>query len=353
VLADRVSKQKLMLTMQTASALLTIVIAYCVAADAALWTVFAAQLGIGIANALNAPAFQASMPLLVHRQDLPGAVSLNSAMINGTRVIGPVLAAILAVAGLSVSSIFLVNAATYLFFITALLIVRMPDVRSGNTTRGWRSLLIGVNTARHRLVLRRLLTGMFLFSLVCLVYIGLFPSVVRLNLDISPASTTYRWLYAVWGAGAFIGALSVGTFLSSVDRRVMIVRGFVGFGVALGVFSQLRGPELAFPVGFVLGFFYFMTATSITTTLQLNMKNTERATVMPLWFMVFGGTVPIGNLLFGVVIEWIGARAVLGFGAAFAFFLAWWVDLRRLPPSAFLAEADGGEPAAPARRRRT
>ena len=142
----------------------------------------------------------------------------------------------------------------------------------------------------------------------------------------------------------FFGAISVGTFLSQVDRKVLIHRGFLGFAVALGLFSQIRGPELAFPVGFVLGFFYFMTATAITTTLQLNMKNTERATVMPLWFMVFGGTVPIGNLVFGVVIEWVGARAVLGFGAGFALFLAWWVDLRRFPPSAFLAEEDGGEP---------
>jgi hypothetical protein len=59
--------------------------------------------------------------------------------------------------------------------------------------------------------------------------------------------------------------------------------------------------------------------------------------------MVFGGTVPIGNLVFGVVIEWIGVRAVLGFGAVFAVFLAWWVDLRRMPETAFLSEADGGE----------
>ena len=103
VLADRVSKQKLQLTMQSASVDASpSSIAYCVARDAALWTLFAAQLGIGIANALNAPAFQSSMPLLVHRQDLPGAISLNSAMMNGTRVIGPILAALLAVAGLSV-----------------------------------------------------------------------------------------------------------------------------------------------------------------------------------------------------------------------------------------------------------
>lgn len=343
VLADRVSKQKLQLTMQSASVALTIAIAWSVANDAALWTIFAAQLGIGIANAFNAPAFQASMPLLVHRQDLPGAISLNSAMINGTRVLGPVIAAILAVAGLSVASIFLVNAATYLFFIAALLIVRMPDVRSGNTDRGLKSLTVGLKIARDRLVLNRLLLGMFLFSLFSLVYIGLFPSVARLNFDIAPTSATYRWLYATWGAGAFLGALSVGTFLSSIDRKVLIVRGFTGFAISLAIFSQLRDQILPFPVGFVLGMFYFMTATAITTTFQLNMKNTERATVMPLWFMVFGGTVPIGNLLFGVVIEWVGARAVLGFGAAFALFLAWWVDLRRLPQSAFLPEEDGGE----------
>lgn len=354
VIADRVSKQKLQLTMQSVSVLLTIAIAFFIARHHALWTIFAAQLGIGIANALNAPAFQSSMPLLVHRRDLPGAISLNSAMMNGTRVAGPVLAAVLAVAGLSVSNIFLINAVTYLFFIASLLIVRMPDVRSGSTARGLKSLTVGLKIAKERLVLGRLLLGMFLFSLFSLVYIGLFPSIVRLNFGVAASSTTYRWLYATWGAGAFLGALAVGTFLIEIDRRLLIVRGFIGFAVSLFVFSQLRGPLLAFPVGFVLGFFYFMTATAITTTFQLNMKNTERATVMPLWFMVFGGTVPIGNLLFGVVIEWVGARAVLGFGAAFAVFLAWWVDLRRLPRSAFLPEEDGGEAfSAPTSSRRT
>ncbi|MEM9516872.1 MAG: MFS transporter [Actinomycetota bacterium] len=347
VLADRVSKQKLQLAMQIISALLTLLVALIVATNAALWTVFAVQLGIGIANALNAPAFQSTMPLLVHRQDLPGAISLNSAMINGTRVMGPVLAAILAAAGLSIAQLLLVNAATYLFFVAALLYVKMPEVRGVQTAKGWRVLLTGIGIARERAVLARLLLGMFLFSLFSLVYIGLFPSVARLNLDIDPTSNTYRWLYAVWGAGAFFGAIAVGTWFSKIDRKALIVRGFLGFAVLLAIFSQLRGPELAFPVGFMLGFCYFMTATAITTTLQLNLKNTERAQVMPLWFMVFGGTVPIGNLIFGVVIEWVGPRVVLGFGAAFAVFLAWWVDLRRMPRSAFLPEEDGGEPFRP------
>jgi MFS family permease len=342
-LADKVSKQKLMLAMQTLSLVLTLGTALLVARDSSLLWIFLVQAGIGTANALNAPAFQASMPLLVHRSDLAGAISLNSAMINGTRVMGPVLAAILAAFGLSVAWIFVINAATYLFFIAALILVKMPDVKADTAVRGWRQLGVGITIARNRLVLNRLLLGMFSFSLFSLIYVGLFPSVAELNFNIDADSPGYRWLYATWGFGAFFGAISVGTFLSRFHRRLLIVRGFTGFSISLAVFSQLRDQIAPFAVGFVLGFFYFMTATAITTSLQLNMKDGERASVMPLWFMVFGGTVPVGNLIGGVMFEIVGARTVLVVGAVWSMFLAWWLDLRRQPPSAFLSEADGGE----------
>lgn len=347
LLADKVSKQKLMLVMQAASAVLTLGTAWLVWQDSSVWAIFGVQFLIGTANALNAPAFQSSMPLLVHRQDLAGAISLNSAMINGTRVMGPVTAALLGVVGLSLSQIFLVNAFSYLSFIAALVLVTMPDIKAERKERGIRQLGIGVNIARERQVLGRLLLGMFSFSAISLAYIGLFPSVAELNFGIDADSSMYRWLYASWGAGAFAGALSVGTFLSRYHRRVLIVRGFTGIAIALAVFSQLRDQVSPFFVGALLGFFYFMTATAITTSLQLNMKDGERASVMPLWFMVFGGTVPVGNLIGGVLFEVIGARAVLGIGAVWALFLARWLDLRRLPPEAFLSEADGGEAPVP------
>ena len=342
-LADKVSKQRLMLSMQSISVVLTLGTAALVAVDASIWWIFLVQAGIGTANALNAPAFQASMPLLVHRSDLPGAISLNSAMINGTRVMGPVGAAVLGAIGLSIPWIFVINAGTYLFFIAALILVVMPDVKADTTVQGWRRLGVGITIARDRLVLNRLLIGMFSFSLISLIHVGLFPSVAELNFGIEARSPGYRWLYATWGLGAFFGAISVGTFLSRFHRRVLIVRGFTGFGLALAVFSQLRDSASPYVVGFVVGFFYFMTATAITTSLQLNLRDGERASVMPLWFMVFGGTVPIGNLIGGVLFEVVGVRAVLGVGAGWALFLAWWLDLRRQPPTAFLAAADGGE----------
>jgi hypothetical protein len=81
--------------MQAEQLVLTLVIAALVLGDATLLLLFLAQLGIGIGNALNAPAFQGTMPNLVPKEDLPGAISLNSVMINGSRVIGPTIAAVL------------------------------------------------------------------------------------------------------------------------------------------------------------------------------------------------------------------------------------------------------------------
>ena len=129
VLADRYPRRPYLVVMQAMQLVFSVVLAALVAGDAALWTLFATSLVIGIANALNAPAFQASIPLLVQRPDLPGAVSLNSVMINASRVLGPALAAVLALAGVSTSQLFLVNAGTYLFLIAALFAVHVPDVR--------------------------------------------------------------------------------------------------------------------------------------------------------------------------------------------------------------------------------
>ena len=154
---------------------------------------------------------------------------------------------------MSTAQIFTVNAATYVFFIVALLIVRMPDVRGTFTEVGWRRLLTGFHIVRERQVLSRLLLGMFLFSLFSLPFVGLFPSIAELNFGFDALGNQYRALYATWGLGAFFGAISVGTWLADVRRHTLIVRGFTGFAVVLAVFSQLRDSFLPYPVGFLLG----------------------------------------------------------------------------------------------------
>ena len=209
--------------------------------------------------------------------------------------------------------------------------------------RGWRRLASGVNVARRRRVVSRTVLTMFLFSLVCLPYIGLFPSVARLNLGLDPEAGGYKLLYIVWGLGAFFGALAVGTWLSRFDTRRLIPAGLLAFSVFLGLFAVASDLTVALPIAGGLGFVYFMTATALSSVFQQNLADHERGATMPLWFMVFGGTVPIGNLIGGPIMDAIGARWVLGAGALFAIWLAWWANLGRLRSDDFLPEEHGGE----------
>jgi MFS family permease len=330
ILADKLPRRAWLVTLQVVQIVFSLVLAAMVAANSPVWALILANVGVGAAFALTAPVLQASMPMLVGREDLPGAVSLNSTMMNGSRVIGPVIAGVLATWGVTASQLLVLNAGSYLFMVAALLAVHIPVARGDHPERGWRQVLTGVRIARERPIIGRLLVSMALFSFFCLPYVGLFPTVARLNFGIDPTTSTYQWLYATWGLGACAGALSIGTVLAHTDKRRLIPIGFLGFAASLAAYAVIREPAPAFVAGFVLGAFYFGTATAMVTVVQSSVADHERARVMALWFMAFGGTVPLGNILFGPVIDAVGARWVLLGGAACAVVLAWWTDLARL-----------------------
>ena len=198
--------------------------------------------------------------------------------------------------------------------------------------------MTGLRIARSRPVIGRLLVSLFTFSLLSLPYVGLFPAVARLNFGITKGSTAYEWLYAVWGLGAAAGGLAVGTVFVRVDKRRLIRLGFAAFAVFMAAFAVSRSPLGAFLAAPFLGAAYFGTTTAMNTVLQMNLADHERGRVMSLWFMSFGGTVPIGNIVFGPVIDAVGSRWVLLLGAAWAVVLAWWCDIARIEHAASAAE---------------
>jgi len=334
VIADRFDRRKWLIAMQFLQLAFSALLAPLAASDAPIWSIFLVALGVGVGNALNAPAWSAMLPTLVSREDIAGSVSLNSAMINGSRVVGPIIVAVLRSSGVSISQIFLINAVTYLFVVGALVRTQIPAPVKVQHAQGWRQLTAGVGIARRNPAVWRLLTTLFTFSLVSLPYVGLFAAVVRLNFGVTKNSTTYEWLYATWGFGACFGGLAIGTVFVQWDKRTLIRYGFAGFAVALAAFAAVREPIGAFLVAPLLGFAYFATTTSMNTVLQSRLADHERGRVMSLWFMAFGGTVPLGNLLFAPAIDAIGARWVLLAGAVWALFLAWWCDIERLDRSA-------------------
>ena len=329
VIADSVDRRTWLSSMQTVMLVFSLVLAALARIDAPIWALFLAQLGVGIGGALNMPAWSALLPSLVPPADLPGAMSLNSTLINGSRVIGPILVALFSPLGAQAWHFFVFNAATYLLVVWALQRTTV-STHQRDSSRGWQRFTFAFRVARDRPVVRRLILTLALYSLISLPYIGLFPAVAELNFGIDDASAAYKWLYATWALGAALGGLALGTIFVGRDPRVMIRWGFAANAVAMVGFAASRSAVPAFIMGFAVGVSYFFTTTAMSTVLQGRLAAHERGRTMALWFMSFGGTVPIGNVLFGPLVDRYGARWLLFVGAAWALALAWWCDTRTL-----------------------
>ena len=152
----------------------------------------AATASMGVANALNAPAFQSSMPLLVHRRDLAGAISLNTAQLNGTRVLGPLIVGLMTLLHITVSQMLLMNGITFVFVVIAIALVDIPVARA-TMDQGWRQLTQGIRIARSHITLWRLLMSMVVFSLLSLPFVGLFPTIAATAFGMKPRSAAYSW----------------------------------------------------------------------------------------------------------------------------------------------------------------
>ena len=286
---------------------------------------------IGVGNALYAPIFSAIVPILVPRHDMSGAISLNSVQMNAARVIGPVIGTFI-FTSFGAPWVFVANSLTFGFVIISLLRVTLPQPLATGT-QGLHRLLEGFAVARADRVVRQCLVVIFAFSLLCLPFITQLPKIADIHLDIRAKSTSYGVLYACFGLGAVIGAMSIGTVFAASSKAKLTRRGLLGFAVMLGTFGALRAAVPAYVAILVLGSVYFAVITSLSTVLQEGLDDAVRGKVMALWIMGFGGTVPFGGLAGGVAMEQFGILPVLLFGSFVAVALAWWSDLLPTPPA--------------------
>lgn len=332
VLADRFNRRHILVIGSAIQGLLSVVLA------ALSWnanpgrvTLLLVVAGIGITTALIGPTNGALLPSLVGRRDLSGAVALNSAAMNGSRVFGPLLAAITARLG-SAGWSFAINAATYGFVILAVVVTPF-DGRPTSTADGnpWSRLLEGFSEARRDPLVSRILVIISAFSLFSLVFIYQLPSIASENLHIS-GGAFYR-LFAAFGLGAAVAALTVGSFLGGRRVAKAPAPGLLGFAVLLTALALTRNRVAAHVVLAALGFAYFTVVTALSTLLQEYVSDEHRGRVMGLWMLGWAGLVPVGSLLAGPIIDATSATAVLIGGAVVAVLLAPYSRLQPLVDS--------------------
>jgi MFS family permease len=296
---------------------------------------------IGIGNALYAPIFSAVVPILVPRRDLAGAISLNSVQMNASRVIGPLIGAPI-YAAFGPSWVFVLNAASFGFVLLALSRVTLPAPKPTGA-QGLHRLLEGFHAARQNRVIGQSLIVIAVFSFWCLPWIPQLAAIADENLGIDSDSAGYGILYGCFGLGAVMGALSIGTIFATSSKSALTRIGLIGFAVLVAVFGTLHAAGPAFIAIVVLGAVYFAVITSLSTVLQQTLDDSVRGKVMALWIMGFGGMVPFGGIVGGLVIEQFGITPMILICSVVSLALAWWADLLPSRPAGLLAL----EPAAP------
>lgn len=327
-LADLLDRRKLLIAVAITQSLLSLgLAALATSDDPSRAGIIAIVLAIGIGQAIHAPTFTSVLPTLVPREDLPGAISLQSANLNASRVVGPAIGGVL-MGIYGPTAVFLVNALSFLVIIVVLSRIRFPAPPPTGDERGLKRVLLGFTVARRDRVVGRCLLTMALFSFFCLPFVGQMAALAERNLGIEAESAAYGVLYATFALGALIGALSIGTFLAGKPLESVVRFGLGGFAVALAVFALLRDAIPAYPVGLAVGFFYFATVTSLSTVLQSRISDAQRGRVMAVWIMAFGGTVPVGGIVFGPLMEITSITAVLLFAAMVAVVLVGVANLR-------------------------
>ena len=329
LVADKVDRKKLLIVLSIEQLIFSLALAWVVRTPTPSHIVLVVMVVmVGVGSAMFGPAYSAILPALVDRADLPGAISLNSAQMNASRVIGPIIGGV-AYHYVGPAWVFAGNAATYLFVVGALMAVALPTLpRPANHASRWRELTAGITTARQDRVVGRCLVTVFVFSLLALAFIGQMPVVAAHNLGIDPKSANYGLLYACFGTGALMGALSIGTVFAGSSKATIVRVCLVCYSLALTAFALLRSAVPAYFVVAVVGAFYFAFITALNTALQTRLGDAVRGRVMALWIMGFGGTVALGNLIIGPVVQAIGITDVLLFGAGVALVLAGYADVR-------------------------
>ena len=131
VLADRYDKRRLLIGAQAVMAVLALLLAVLDLTGAVqLWHVFALAFALGLASVVDTPVRQAFVSDLVGPDELPNAVSLNSATFNSARIIGPALAGV-GIAAVGTGWVFLANALSYVAVLAGLRAMRTAELHPG------------------------------------------------------------------------------------------------------------------------------------------------------------------------------------------------------------------------------
>lgn len=335
---DRIPRRQLLYAIQLLGIVSASILGLIVAFDVVeLWMVLSLCLLMGITTAFELPARQTFITEIVPDDHMQNAIALSAMEASMARIAGPAVGAF-CIAFFSIAGCFFLNAASFLFALVGLMMMRQSEFSVDAPVRHAKNRIRETihYLSRHRLaetiLLMMISVGVFAFE-----FIVTLPLLAKETFG--GDASTYAALMTAMGIGAVVGGLwNAGRPLARSVNTIAIYSLLFGASmVGLGAAPTL---SIALGVAALVGVFQIMLITTANTMLMTSVDHEFRGRVNVIWTIIFVGSTPIGGPLMG----WVSGEVSPGFAIALggltsaasgAWVLArWWLARQSRHPAA-------------------
>jgi len=273
-----------------------------------VWHVLLTAFLMGASMSFEMPTRTALIPVLVKGEELNSAIALNSAAMNGTRIIGPAAAGLL-LAPIGTGGVYFVSAGVYIATLIATIIMRVPpESRRKSEESMWKDMADGFRYVWND---KQVLT-MMLLSLIPMViawpYMTLLPIIADEILHIGSAG--YGLMYSAAGAGALVSVLVIATMPRVPHKGLVTIIATFLFGIFLIALSWSNVVALSMATMVCIGMVSTGTQTLTNTVLLTKTPVELHGRVMGI-YRLDRGLMPLGSMAAGAFADVMGAPPVL------------------------------------------
>ncbi len=313
-LADRVDRPRLLVGVQAMllmTAATLAVMTFCDTITPTWLLVLTGLMGLGLV--IHVPTWQAMIPELIPREQIPQAVALGSISFNLARSVGP------ATGGLLISLVgtwasFAVNATSFAVVIATLVWTRKPPATTGPHEPFFASMQTGVRLVITDTAIRNVLLRLFLFVMPASAIWSLLPLIAKQQLRWD--SRGYGALVAAIGVGAVVAAAALPRLRRLIGADQTVFVSMCVYAAALAVASISASPVAVMTAMLVIGLSWMWVLTTLNSTAQMRLTNSVRARGMACYLSVMAGGMATGSWTWGLIAEEYSHRIALLAAAA-------------------------------------
>lgn len=309
-LADIIDRRRLLIVSQTwmlaAAALLGVLT---VAGVMTPWLLLFLTFVLGLGTALNTPAWQATTPDLVPRDELPAAVALGGMATNIARAVGPAIGGLL-VAAIGSGGVFLLNACSFIAVVAVLRQWRSTPTESVMPAeRVVGAMRAGVRYLRHAPAVHAVLIRCATFILGASAVWALLPVLAARELHMGAMG--YGLLLGSLGVGAIVGGAVLGRFRRAHSSDHLVAGASVAYAAATLVLAWVRIVPVLCAALFVAGMAWMIAMPVFNIATQRASPDWARARMLSVYVLAFMGGMAVGSALWGVVATHAGISVAL------------------------------------------